>query len=236
VKGPETVGGSTCKAGWDKIELPPAAQLETLNKILPNIKYIPSGVGGKPTIQFTGVNVQVVSGAGKTNAAVNGEGNLVIGYDENTGAQRGGNPALQTGSHNLILGEEQEFTSYGGLLGGYVNSVTAAFASVTGGLDNVASGQRSSVTGGAFNTASNFEASVNGGATNTASEGGATVNGGEKNTASGFAATVNGGGENISSGFRTAVGGGGKNHASGEHASIFGGKELNATVPFEAIP
>ncbi len=36
-------------------------------------------------MQFSGVNVQVVSGAGETNAAVNGEGNLVIGYDENPG-------------------------------------------------------------------------------------------------------------------------------------------------------
>src|SRR5690242_7044653 len=32
--------------------------------------YVSSGVGGKPTVVFQAVNVQVVSGAGKTDAAV----------------------------------------------------------------------------------------------------------------------------------------------------------------------
>src|SRR5438477_343683 len=47
--------------------------------------YIASGVvGGKPTVQFAAVNVQIVNGAGST-ASVNGKGNLVLGYDENPG-------------------------------------------------------------------------------------------------------------------------------------------------------
>jgi hypothetical protein len=40
-----------------------------------------------------------------------GKGNLVIGYDENSGGQlppRRATPGAQTGSHNLILGEEPE--------------------------------------------------------------------------------------------------------------------------------
>src|SRR5438067_10562765 len=45
--------------------------------------YVASGVGGKPTVQFAAVNVQIVSGSGATDGAVNGEGNLVLGYDEN---------------------------------------------------------------------------------------------------------------------------------------------------------
>src|SRR5256885_13306260 len=44
--------------------------------------YVPSGAGGKPTVQFAAVNVQIVNGAGKTES-VNGKGNLVLGYDEN---------------------------------------------------------------------------------------------------------------------------------------------------------
>src|SRR5205807_9418104 len=45
--------------------------------------FVASGVGGEPTVRFAAVNVQIVSGSGATNGAVNGTGNLVIGYDEN---------------------------------------------------------------------------------------------------------------------------------------------------------
>ena len=89
------------------------SEITLLKHILPHINYIGAGVGGKPTIQFSGVNVQVVNGEGKT-ATTNGEGNLVIGYDEN--------PRAQTGSHNLILGEEQEFTAYAGIDAGLLSS------------------------------------------------------------------------------------------------------------------
>ena len=61
-----------------------------------------SGIDGKPTVQGSAANVQLVNGEGKT-ASANGEGNLVIGYDENGGGH------AQTGSHDLILGEEQTF-------------------------------------------------------------------------------------------------------------------------------
>jgi hypothetical protein len=34
------------------------------------------------TLQFSGINVQVVSGSGITDGAVNGKGNLIVGYNE----------------------------------------------------------------------------------------------------------------------------------------------------------
>src|SRR5947209_11501210 len=46
--------------------------------------YVSSGVGGKPTVQFAAVNVQIVNGTGST-ASSNGDGNLVLGYDESPG-------------------------------------------------------------------------------------------------------------------------------------------------------
>src|SRR6266446_1993728 len=46
--------------------------------------YFSSGVGGKPTVKFAAVNVQIVSGSASTSGAVNGEGDLVIGYAENS--------------------------------------------------------------------------------------------------------------------------------------------------------
>jgi hypothetical protein len=174
-----TSGGSEgkCEAKNTKVELPPTAELATLESILPDIKYVASGVAGKPTIQFSGVNVQVVSGSGFTSSKVNGEGNLVIGYDEHLGNH------AQTGSNNLILGEEQSFTSYGGILGGWDNTISRAWDSVTGGQENTASGPEASVTGGVSNTASGAKSSVAGGSLNTASGQAASIFGGKKLTA-----------------------------------------------------
>ena len=49
------------------------------------------------TVLISGANLQVVSGAGATNADVNGTGNIIIGYDENVENNK-------SGSHNLVVG------------------------------------------------------------------------------------------------------------------------------------
>jgi hypothetical protein len=218
VKGPTTVHGNACKSGYEKIELPPAAELETLTKVLSHVKYEEKGIGGKPTIQFSGVDVQVVNGEGNT-ATTNGEGNLVIGYDENVGKHG------QTGSHNLILGEEQTFTSYGGILGGRDNTISGPYASVSGGEGNVASGKDASVSGGFANTASGETAWVTGGEGNTASGLSASADGGYRNTASGGNTLASGGSGNVSEGNATSTSGGKLNKASGPAASVSGGEE-----------
>jgi hypothetical protein len=187
--------------------------------LLKYTKVEESGVGGKPTVQFSGANVQVVNGLGVT-AFTNGEGNLVVGYDENPGTERG-KPGVQTGSHNLILGEEQEFTSYGGLLAGFKNTVTTPDGSVSGGNGNTASAAYASVSGGSANTASGFESSISGG-------------GGGK--ASGIVASISGGVENVASGVHASVSGGQLNKATADNSSIFGSKHLETTIEFEAIP
>jgi hypothetical protein len=162
VQGPTTVGGSACETGYNAIALPGATELAALDEIMPHVKYEAAGVGGKPTIEFSGVNVQVVDGAGETDTT-NGEGNLVIGYDENYEKHS------QTGSHNLILGFEQTFTSFGGIVGGYDNTITGPYASVTGGSANIASEDYASVGGGYKNTASGEYAVIAGGRENKAS-------------------------------------------------------------------
>jgi hypothetical protein len=144
---------------YSALNLPGSGGLETLNKVLPHMKYDENGIGGKPTIQFSGVNVQVVNGEGKTEST-NGEGNLVIGYDED--------PGSQTGSHNLVLGSYQTFTSYAGLLAGAVNTASAPFVTVSGGEFNTASAQFGTVGGGNENTAGSEYASVSGGDQNVA--------------------------------------------------------------------
>jgi hypothetical protein len=223
-----------CPTKYKTAALPGPAELEKLAKLLPHVNFVESGVGGKTTIQFSGINVQVVNGAGKT-ASRNGKGNLVIGYDENPGIRRaGGEPGVQTGSHNLILGEEQEFTGYAGTLAGIVNSIRAPFASVSGGERNTASGESASVSGGVDNVASGRGSSVSGGTFNTAQGEEASVSGGEGNEAR-YRSSVSGGSRNRAT-TTSWIGGGYRNVASGGLASIFGGKELTAVEQFEAIP
>lgn len=257
VKGPTLPGGSECKTGFSKITLPSSEEQEVLNKVMPHVKYQEKGVGGKPTIQVSGVNVQIVNGEGKTDST-NGAGNLVIGYDEV--------PGEQTGSHDLVLGTHQKLTSYAGIIAGAFNTITGPFASipggtfstasgtgttVSGGKDNVASGEGSSITGGQFNTASGYSDSVSGGQRNAASEMLSWIGGGYENTASEFASAVSGGGLNIASGGYSSVSGGAGNVASGvassvsggeankakgEYSSILGGKLQETTVEYEHKP
>jgi Collagen triple helix repeat (20 copies) len=205
------------------------AEVTLLKSILPHIQFVASGVGHKPTVQFSGVNVQVVSGAGSTSGALNGMGNLVIGYDENASLS-------QTGSHNLVLGEQQTFTSYGGIVAGFTNTISAPFASVTGGAKNQATGKEASISGGWTNTAGGEWSSVSGGGKNQATGKEASISGGWINTASAEDSSVSGGRENKAGNEYTWLGGGLKNTVTGKFASIFGGKELTAAAEYEATP
>jgi hypothetical protein len=215
-----------------------------LEATLKGVTRVEKGVVGKPTIRFSGVNVQIVNGEGKT-ASVNGEGNLAIGYDETEGGVEPGK-SEQSGSHNLILGELQTVTSYGGLVAGIGNTISAPFASVSGGWVNNASGERASVTGGYRNTASAPYASVTGGSENTSSKAGNSVSGGSKNTAAGFFdnsisggvinrvegntawASITGGGANTITGKAgsATISGGTENLISGSTENIFAQGEL----------
>ncbi len=98
---------------------------------------------GGATLRFTGVNVQIVSGGGTADASPNGRGNVIIGYDANTGNHD------RSGSHNLVIGNEHTYSSYGGLVAGSSNAITGPSTSVTGGNGNTASGFHASVSGGA---------------------------------------------------------------------------------------
>src|SRR5262245_1997369 len=92
---------------------------------------------------FEGCNVHVRSGAGATDAAVNGRGNLIVGYNEELPS-----PEDRTGSHNLVVGRFHAYSSFGGLVAGNNNTVAGPEASVSGGISNTARGFGASVSGG----------------------------------------------------------------------------------------
>jgi len=167
---------------------------------------------------FDGCNVHIRDGSGDTHGPTNGLGNVIIGYNEDAlGAHD------RTGSHNLVVGPEHTYSSYGGLVAGVQNTIIAPNASVSGGWQNVASGDTASVSGGYRNEASGRSASVSGGGGNTASLIESSVSGGLFNTASGNSASVSGGHNNTASGERASVSGGEYNVAAGAFASVRGG-------------
>ncbi len=230
------------------------------------IVYLDDGQGGTAkTIRFTGVNVQVVNGLESTNGfpfdpdsvdpldtVVNSVGNLIVGYNEL------GNPRWigddRTGSHNIVVGHGNNYTSFGGWVGPLDNMTSAPFASVTGGQENTSSGLGASVSGGIRNTAGGKYSSVSGGYWNYASgkfssasggysnsargdlssvSGGlfnsaysyiSSVSGGLRNTAYGLGSSVSGGKYNIARGFYSSVSGGTSNVAYGDESSVSGGK------------
>jgi hypothetical protein len=212
-----TAVSATHEGKYERLASFSESEEQQLKALLKYVSVQASGVAGKPTVQFSGANVQVVNGEGKT-ASTNGAGNLVIGYDENKEGKH-----AQSGSHDLIVGTEQSFTSFGGIVGGYNNAIVGEFSSVLGGSGNATLGEGASVSGGGGNEASGNLSSVSGGGSNIADSNYASVGGGGSNLASGEGASVSGGEDNQANGSRSTVSGGEFNHATGAWASVTGG-------------
>jgi hypothetical protein len=187
---------------------------------------------------LTGANLHIVNGLGQTGCGTeeepipdcpNGLGNLIVGYNELRDLS-GCDPEdplcknTRTGSHNVVVGRQHNFSRVGGLVVGDFNTISGDFAVVSGGESNIASGFNAAVSGGRNNTASGeFGSSVSGGVFNTASGIDTSVSGGSENTASGFNAAVSGGVTNTASDAFAAVSGGNGNTASGAQSTVSGG-------------
>jgi hypothetical protein len=113
------------------------ARVAALETLLAGVtrESLPDGQGGDvDTIQFSGVNVRVVNGTGKTGQSPNGLGNLTIGYNRAPTDRE----ANRTGSHNLVVGDQNNYSSWGSLITGTRNTSAARFANVLGGKDTTA--------------------------------------------------------------------------------------------------
>ena len=202
-------------------------------------KTAPITVSGTD-LTITGVNVHILDGSGSTDDAtldprtngslpgktLTGLGNLIIGYNEKGSDHND----LRIGSHNLILGDKNNYSSYGGFVTSFDNAISARYATVSGGYRNTASGGLSSIGGGDTNMAGGVCASVSGGGYNNAGKDDASVSGGRFNKAIGEASTVSGGLDNTASGEFASVGGGSSNMASGGAASVSGGSRNSAAA------
>jgi hypothetical protein len=233
-------------------------------------------LNGVQTVTLSGINLQVINGLGLTES-VNGAGNIIVGYNEpnrltdqsycsrdrnQAGAlledgtaciAAGGvfGPVHQSGSHNLILGSQNNYSSagaivagkhstsnalYASVLGGVRNRASNFLATVLGGQENVALGNSSTVAGGNFNTTRGQHASVSGGMRGIASGAASAVTGGSQNVAAGTASSISGGTENTATGIFAVVVGGVRNNALANTSTILGGQSRTLDDNTGTIP
>lgn len=207
-----------------------------------------------PVARFSGVNVQIVNGTGRTDLA-NGAGNLVVGYNERRSTAPGFTeecalplvPGMieneancvasgyvwaldhRGGSHNVVVGNYQNYPTVAGLVAGQASSIRGGWGVVSGGFMNRVDAAFSSVSGGRNNVTLNFAASISGGSYNRATHQFASVAGGSNNTASGKNSSVSGGHSGTASGEDSSVTGGLGNTASGLYSSVSGGGNQQAS-------
>jgi len=188
------------------------------------IVYLDDGTGNQlKTIRVTGVNLQLVNGSGDTESQ-NGLGNLIVGYEEPGNARE---PDNRTGSHCVVVGRRNNYSSYGGIVAGESNIIAGPYASITGGRSNKSDDAWSVIGGGGFNLASGQGAAVYGGSFNAALSDGSVVLGGAGNQA---AAAGSGGAGNAA-----VVVGGFDNSSEGQGSVVVGGQYNKTTANYSAI-
>jgi hypothetical protein len=198
-------------------------ELKANNDLLnAKLKCVSSLSSGNDFI-FEGCNVHVRNGAGFT-PTTNMFGNLIIGYNKNEVSTR-------TGSHNIVVGDLHEYKSYGGIVSGSENTLSAANSTILSSIQSESrfiSGSIISADRGVTDTV----AVILGGRRNYAGVGGnfGVVIGGTENRVTGSAAVASGGIFNVASGGNAATCGGSENQATGSSATVCGGSRNTSTA------
>jgi hypothetical protein len=79
---------------------------------------------------ITHANLHIVNGLGSTETT-NGLGNLIVGYNELRQPEFFQN--IRTGSHNVVVGQQHNFSRFGGLVVGDFNTISGEAVIVTSG-------------------------------------------------------------------------------------------------------
>lgn len=150
-------------------------------------------------VRLVGANLLIQNGTGST-LYQNGLGNLIVGYNETTGAFR-------SGSHNLVVGPFHEYLSVSGIVVGESNALHGPNSAAIAGYGNVAY-TSSVVMGGFSNVADGIGSSVFGSQSSAAGDLLSVVVGGYGNITDGMWATSLGGAWQTNSGYvSTGLGG-----------------------------
>jgi hypothetical protein len=219
-----------------------AQRLIALEHTLRHLKSA-SDEEGRPEVVITGANLRIVNGLGRTDCTdaegnpipdcPNGLGNLIVGYNEPRPDPEDGGLNIRTGSHNVVVGRQHNFSRFGGIVVGEFNEISGDFAVVSGGMKNTASGGGASVSGGTVNRAIGDLSSVSGGEVNLAGGEVSSISGGRDSQALGRHSSVSGGEDNLASGSGSSVTGGRFNIASG--GTVIGGRYNTASGGFATV-
>jgi len=185
---------------------------------------------------LSGMNLQIINGEGST-GTVNGLGNLIVGYDE-TDVNKNDEPIDdKTGSHNLVIGAEHTYTSFGAIVAGADNVSEAPGASVLGGSSNTASGENAVVVSGTENEAQGDDSAVLSGNNNITDEDAdeAAIAAGAFNRTFALDSFVGGGLSNHTRGFASSITGGEFNRTEFERTSVTGGHDNVAAAPDSTV-
>jgi hypothetical protein len=133
--GPRGPGGADDQDGAD-ISSADLARITELEILLNGVTR------SEDTLMLTGMNLQVVSveASALTDGPVNGLGNIIIGYNEPIAPTFTLPDGIsdKTGSHNLMIGRGNNYSSYGGIISGQYNVSSATYA-LASGFGNIAS-------------------------------------------------------------------------------------------------
>jgi hypothetical protein len=198
---------------------------------------------GPRDLVVDGCNLHVQNGLGQT-GTLNGYGNLIVGYNKNEVATR-------TGSHNVIVGDLHEYTSYGGIVSGTENTLAGPNSAILGsgqsranfsgvvilGADRGIADGNVVLIGGQRNYGSadaHFSAVV-GGVENHVTGASSVIVAGTLNVASGGNALVCGGSENTAGGGGAVVCGGSRNTSTGSGSVLVGGNQNAVSGPNSVV-
>jgi hypothetical protein len=155
-----TSGGTTgtCASGTALKVPASAADQQTLIDLLPYVSFRASGIGGKPTVDFKGINIHVAKRTDTALSDKDGTGNLVIGPEHNPFGYG------RTGSENLVVGIGNGWHTNGNtVLGTYNYAEGGTFGFVAGAANHLADGTGGSILGGFNNyTRANYASVVGG--------------------------------------------------------------------------
>lgn len=172
------------------------------------------------TVMVSGANFQVTNGLGAApnswlgQTGTNGLGNLIIGYNEETGYAE---EYVRTGSHNLVIGVGHSYMGYGNIIGGMRNVVNGQYSACISREAEMTWGNVNVLLGGIGSTMLNTSHSVMiGGDGNTL---------GTDSTDTRFSVLAGGRFNHIQGGYANVIVGGSSNVTTldGTNRSLFGG-------------
>jgi hypothetical protein len=186
-------------------------------------------VSSTGNIVFEDTNLIVRNNSGSTDGDTDGKGNIIIGYNEID------DDSARSGSHNLVLGVANSYSSHSGIIAGYDNVQLAEYSSILGGTQNTTTAERSVIAAGQSNVTAGPDSVVIAGHSNHAEGQGSVAVAGLSNFSSGlFTAIVSGTANDATAPYAAVVAGSG-NEATGESSTVIGGQLNEAAGPASVV-